>query len=345
MPIAKIDFHSHIVPPFFREALLTNGHTHPDGMPGPPVWTEEDHIALNAQLNITRSILSISSPGTHLNPGKDAEARDLTRRCNEFTADLKRRRPTEFGFFASLPLPDVQGTLNEIAYASENLNPDGFVLMSNHHGHYVGDKIFDPVFDELNRRKAIVFIHPTTPCTALPSGGCSHATPLAHTYPRPMFEFFFDTARVYTNLFLSGTVGRCPDITFVVTHAGGALPPLINRVGLIPGVLKLPGIDLSVNPEFIRERLNSEQFFFDTAGWVFPDQIKGLLPYLDLGDYTKRLVYGSDYPWTPAPAVTTLSESHDKHVSDFFPGTEDNLGEGNAKRLLAAKGDLSQRKG
>lgn len=342
MPFAKIDLHSHVVPPFFREELLATGHDHPDGMPGPPTWSEEAHLSLHSQLNITRSILSVSSPGTHLTPGKDAEARDLTRRVNEFSADLKRQRPADFGFFASLPLPDVQGTLDEIAYAADNLNPDGFVMMTNHHGHYVGDKIFDPVFDELNRRKAIVFIHPTTPCTALASGGCSHATPLAHTYPRPMFEFFFDTARAYTNLFLTGTIGRCPDITFVVTHSGGAFPPIINRVGIAPGLLKLPGIDLSVDADFIREKLNSEQFFYDTAGWVFPDQIKGLLAYLDKGDYTKRLVYGSDYPWTPLPGVVKLSEDHDVYVKDFFP--EEQLGEGNAKRLLSAKGDLSKRR-
>lgn len=339
MPFAKIDLHSHFLPPFYREALLANGHEFPDGMPGPPQWSEESHLELHSALNVKKSILTISTPGTHLTPGKDAEARALTRRVNEFAADLKRRRPDEFGFFASLPLPDVEGTLKEIAYASDHLNADGFVIMSNHHGHYAGDEIFAPIFDELNRRKAILFIHPTSPFVKGENlGECTRAAPLAHTYPRSTFEFFFDTARVYTHLFLTGTVKRCPDITFVMTHAGGCLPPIVNRVGIAASLLNLPKIDHSANGAYLRERLNSEQFFFDTAGWVFPDQIKGLLTYFTEETKGKRMVYGSDFPWTPAPAVKSLSEDHDKYLSEFFPGEEEALAYGNAQRLLDTKG-------
>lgn len=338
MTLEKIDLHSHFLPPFFREALLASGHEHPDGMPAPPAWSEEAHLRFHSDLNVTKSILSISTPGTHLTPGKDAEARDLTRRVNDYAADLKRRRPQEFGFFASLPLPDVAGTLEEIAYADEKLNADGFTLMTNHHGIYVGDKKFDAVFDELNKRHAILFIHPTTPCTALEGGGCTHATPLGPTYPRPMFEFFFDSARAYTNLFLSGTIARCPNIKFVVTHAAGALPPLIDRVSSAAGLLKLPGLDQSVTPAFMRERLNSEQFFFDTAGWTFPNQIKGLLAHLDDDKKDMRIVYGSDYPWTPFAGVKILSEAHDEHLSTFFPGAEQAIGSENAVRLLNSRG-------
>lgn len=338
MPLAKLDIHSHFLPDFYREALYATGHDHPDGMPAPPKWSEQSHLDFHSELNVKKSILSISTPGTHLTPGKDAEARELTRRINEFAADLKRRRPAEFGFFASLPLPDVDGTLAEIAYASDHLNADGFVVMSNHHGHYLGDEIFDPVFDELNRRKAILFIHPTTPCTAGANGQCTAATPLAHTYPRPMFEFFFDSARAYTNLFLKGTVRRCPDITFIITHGGGCLPPLVTRVATAAGLLNLPGLDPSINPAFLKEKLNGEQFFYDTAGWVFPDQIKGLLAYFNDATKGKRMVYGSDFPWTPFGGVKVLSEDHDKYVSEFFPGEEEALGMGNAIRLLKSKG-------
>ncbi|KAK5945400.1 hypothetical protein PMZ80_002605 [Knufia obscura] len=338
MPLQKLDLHSHFVPDFYRDALLKAGYQHPDGMPAIPQWSEKDHLDFHTSLNVTKSILSITSPGTHLIPGQDAQARTLTRRVNEYASDLKRRRPSQFGFFASLPLPDVEGSLAEIAYASDTLNADGFTLMTNHHGLYPGDKNFDPVFDELNRRKAIVFIHPTTPCTAHHDGSAAHAAPLEHTYPRPMFEFFFDTARAYIHLFLSGTISRCPDITFVVTHAAGALPPLITRFATAPALLKLPGIDLSVTPEYVKERLNSEQFFFDTAGWVFPDQIRGLLAYLKDSEKGKRIVYGSDYPWTPFAGVKALSEAHDTHLSSFFPGEEESVAEGNAKRLLGAKG-------
>jgi len=339
MPLPKIDLHSHFVPGFYRDALREAGYDHPDGMPGIPQWSEQSHLDFHANLNVTKSILSITSPGTHLKPGHDEEARDLTRRVNKYASDLKKKRPDQFGFFASLPLPDVEGALKEIAYASDELNADGFTLMSNHHGYYPGDKRFDPVFDELNRRKSIVFIHPTTPCSVgHHANACRHAAPLEKIYPRPMFEFFFDTARAYINLFLSGTVSRCPNITFVVCHAGGALPPLITRFATAPQLLKLPGMDLTVTPAYVKERLNSDQFFFDTAGWVFPDQIKGLLAYLDEKKKGERLVYGSDFPWTPFAGVEALSKDHDKYLSDFFPGDEEKLMSGNAKRLLEWKG-------
>src|SRR6478609_947900 len=99
MPLQKLDLHSHIVPDFFRDALIEAGHQNPDGMPAIPQWSEEAHLNFHSALNVKKSILSVSSPGTHLTPGKDAEARSLTRRVNEYAADLKRRRPDDFGFF------------------------------------------------------------------------------------------------------------------------------------------------------------------------------------------------------------------------------------------------------
>ena len=204
MPFAKIDLHSHFVPPGYAKALLDAGITNPDGMPRTPDWSEDSHLQFHEQCNVKKSMLSITSPGTHLVPGKDEEARKLSRYCNEYAAEMKKRKPDEFGFFASLPLPDVKGTLEEIAYAGDQLNCDGYTLMTNHHGFYPGDPAFDPIFDELNRRKAIVFIHPTTTCVK----DVGPAIPLKQ-YPRPIFEFFFDSARAYINLFLSGTVSRC----------------------------------------------------------------------------------------------------------------------------------------
>jgi len=116
--------------------------------------------------NISKSILSISSPGTHLYPGagNDEAAQKLARRCNEYLAKIKRRRPEKFGFFATLPLPYVQGSFEEIAYALDELNADGFCVLSNHHGIYIGNAIYEPIWAELSRRKAKVFMHPTIPC-------------------------------------------------------------------------------------------------------------------------------------------------------------------------------------
>ena len=116
------------------------------------------------QLNISKSIISISSPGTYLIAGDNVAGRKLTRRCNDYGAELVSRHPSSLGFWASLPLPDVEGALQEIPYIFESLKADGVIMETNHHGTYLGDPSLDPVFDELNRRHAKVFIHPTTPC-------------------------------------------------------------------------------------------------------------------------------------------------------------------------------------
>lgn len=282
------------------------------------------------KINITKSILSVTTPGTHLVAGNDALARKMTRYCNDYAADLKRKRPNQFGFFASLPLPDVEGALEEIKRASDDLNPNGFTLLTNHHGVYLGDEKFYPVFDELNRRHATVFIHPTTPCMTS-SGGCStNAVPITR-FPRSMFEFMFDTARALIDLFLSGTVSRCPNITFIIPHMGGGFPPLMRRFATLPALLDLPGCDPLVNPDYVRTKLN-EQFYFDTAGWPFPEQIHGLTDWVT----ADRMLYGSDFPFTPLKGVQALSLDHDKYLREVFPDEDDQekLCTRNAKKLL-----------
>ncbi len=322
-PHEKIDVHSHFLPPKYRDDLAEHGHSHPDGMPAVPQWSEKSHFEMMDKLNISKAILSITSPGTHLVHGNDKLARTITRECNEYAADFKKRYPKRIGFFASTPLPDVEGTLEEIKYAFDSLNADGVCLKTNHHGKYLGHKDFEPVMEELNRRKTIVFIHPTTPC--MPSGQA--AIPL-EGFPRPMFEFFFDSARAAINLFMSGTVQRYPNITYILSHCGGALPPMIRRFSSVAPIQNLSDV---VNPEYVRDRLG-KQFYFDTAGWAFPEQIKGLLEYTTVD----RIVYGSDFPFTPLKFVVELSYDHDKYLPEVFSKKEDQeaLCHKNAVRML-----------
>ena len=223
---------------------------------------------------------------------------------------------------------DVPGSLEEIAVAFDELNAEGVVVDNNYHGTYLGHKDFDSIFQNLNQRSATVFIHPTTPC--LRSEGL--ANPLEH-FPRPLLEFFFDTARAVANLFLSGTVARCPNITFLISHMGGALPPLIDRFATM-GAHMLPGVDLTMSPAWVEERLTA-QFYFDTAGWALPKQCRGLLQYVSVD----RMLYGSDFPWTPLPAVSLLSMNHDRYLADLFPDPEDQekLCSGNATKILSGK--------
>lgn len=276
------------------------------------------------KLGISKSILSITSPGTHLLPGDDAMARRITRETNEEVAQICRAHPDKFGFFASLPLPDVEGSIEEIDSALDNLGAAGFALMSNVHGHYLGDALLDKVFAKLNERKAIVFIHPTSCCSHESVGA---GRPLSQ-YPAPMLEYFFDTARTVANLILTGTVDRYPDITYLISHCGGALPPLVERFASFSSII-LRG-DGAVTSDQVKELFKS-RFYFDLAGFPFPDQIHGLLRLTD----TSRLLYGSDFPYTPAVALGGMASRMDQGLAELFG--EDvirDIYSGNAKKLL-----------
>lgn len=266
------------------------------------------------KLNIKKSYLSISSPGVHLVPNNDELARRLCRECNIEGADAKKRFPERFGFWASLPLPDVEGSLDELAYAFDELEADGVVVETNTHGYYLGHSKFESVWAELNRRHAIVFMHPTTGCildhTAGSAAESRKAAPLSG-FPSPIFEFFFDTARAVINLFYSGTIARFPNVTYIVPHAGGCLPPLIERFSVFGSAMKIP-VDISVTPSFVKEKLRSN-FYFDMAGAAWPDQLPALMSFID----KRQVLYGSDYPFTPAEAVERLAEVMER----FLPGT------------------------
>ncbi|KAL3456001.1 hypothetical protein BJX64DRAFT_297104, partial [Aspergillus heterothallicus] len=333
-PLTKIDVHSHFVPPFWRNESILTGYGQPDGMPEIPAWSEEDHLNLMREANISKAILSITSPGTYLIPGDYLHARNLSRRCNEFAADLKRRRPESFGFWASLPLPDVEGTLAEIAYALDELNADGVAVYTNAHGVYLGDELLQPVFHELNRRNATVFIHPTSPCirtaeSSSPGVDSRPAAPLFDLYPNPIFEFLFDTARAVINLFLSKTIADFPCITYILSHAGGALPPLIERFTQFASLSHGPAINITSHD--VKDAF-SRQFYFDLAGFAFPDQIYGLLRYVG----ARRIVYGSDYPYTSAARALHVAEAINEGVGVAFPDPVDRDGifSGNARRIL-----------
>lgn len=306
--VERIDTHAHFLPEFYRKAMVEEGHSNPDGMPAIPHWDEQSHLDFMKAGGISKSYLSISSPGVHF--GDDAKAKELARQVNDHAASLAQRHPGKFGSFASLPLPDVDAALEEIAHADDEFHADGFTLLTNYHGIYLGDKHFEHIFEELNRRKAKVFLHPTTGCSCI-GGRPQLFKPLS--YPSPVMEFFFDTARAVVNLIMSGTISRYVNITFLIPHCGAVLPPLIDRLSNF--ATKILASDADFTIEDI-QHIFRERFYYDLAGFSMQNQIHGTLRWAG----PERLLYGSDYPYTPSEGiafqVATMDEEAKKLWSD-----------------------------
>jgi predicted TIM-barrel fold metal-dependent hydrolase len=276
----RIDVHFHYLSPEYREKMIDAVGGSPDGFAAPQ-WSAEAALAMMDRMNIATGMLSVSSPGVHF--GNDAKARLLARSVNEFAARTMGDHRGRFGGFASLPLPDVDGALEEIGYALDTLKLDGVVMLTNFNGVYLGDKRLDPVFDELNRRTAVVFIHPTSPI-------CWQQSALG--YPRPMIEFTFDSTRAVVNLIFSGTTARCPKVRFIVPHAGGTLPFLARRIGMfgrgVAGGIPVPA------EEHLRK------LYYDLAGSPGSNAIGPLLEMTE----RSHILYGSDYVHTPEAVVS-----------------------------------------
>ncbi|MFB8005142.1 amidohydrolase family protein [Nocardia sp. NPDC056000] len=276
--IGFIDVHAHYLTDSYLRRARAAGHELPDGMPEWPTWSAEAHVAVMDRSGIATAMLSLSSPGVHF--GDDRQARALAREINEEGAQAVRDHPGRFGLFASLPLPDIDGSLTELAHAFDVLHADGVILMTNAHGVYLGDSRLEPVFAELDRRNATVLLHPTSPV-------CWEHTALGR--PRPMLEFLFDTTRTVTDLVWAGIVERYPRVRFIVPHCGAALPVIADRVNGFRLLLGDP-----TSPDVV-DQLRS--LYYDTAGTAFPRHLEALLRLVD----PSQLLYGSDYPWTPAP--------------------------------------------
>jgi predicted TIM-barrel fold metal-dependent hydrolase len=310
-----IDVHAHFIPDAYRAAAVAAGHAKPDGMPGIPAWSEREMLAMMDRQRIRTAVLSISSPGVHF--GDDSDACKLARSVNLEGARLKAAHPSRFGFLASLPLPDVDGALSEIAFAQDELGADGFILESNSGGIYPGDPRFDPVYAELDRRSAVVLLHPTSP--HCPS--CSLPGP---ALPAPVLEFMFETTRAVSNLVLSKCIERYPRIKFVIPHAGAALPALVDRIVMAAAIM--PSM-AGTSPEAILATIG--KLYFDLAGAPLPR----LLPALRTLADPARLLYGSDWPFTPEPVVAKLRARLDEALETNADDLQA-IFNGNALRLF-----------
>lgn len=296
-----IDVHAHVFPDFYASAMKAAGVKDVDGWPAPE-WSLEAMLKAADEHKIAAQVLSISSPGITFVDGK--EATELARRLNEFMAGLVKAYSPRFGSLAILPLPDVEASLAEIAYCLDTLGMDGVGLLSNYRGFYLGDPKLEPIFAELNRRKAMVFVHPTIP---------PHWDTFTIGIPAPPMEYTFDSTRMAVSLVHTGCKEKYPDVGIIVAHGGGTLPFNYQRV--------------------VKYWMNGKHdvfdtFFYELTATTEPEQIRALMALAK----PDRCMMGFDFPFMKPSWYDPLQKSLEAY--DFPPGELRSVQNGNAARLF-----------
>jgi 6-methylsalicylate decarboxylase len=288
--LALIDVHHHVLVPEYEQALIRSGAGDPSRPfrrhDGPAVTCEK-----MAELGIAAAVVNpLSVAGVH--HGDDANARYLTRSVNEALARFSAGAPDRLGFFATLPMPDMDGALREMEHALDTLRADGVILLSHQNGVYVGDPRGEPLYAEMDRRGVICFVHPTIP-PYLPGGLDLRLWPA-------YLEYAFDTTRVAGNLIYHEYMRRFPRIKWLLAHAGGAFPYLSMRLRLMEE-LEIGG--------------RKPPFPSVGAGKPFDERVpEGVTPYLDKFYYDVALA-GAD---APMAALTALApQDHIFYGSDW----------------------------
>jgi predicted TIM-barrel fold metal-dependent hydrolase len=307
----RIDVHHHLLPPFYVKIMQ------PDIIAsGRPLqaWSPEMSLDIMDKNGVATALLS---PQNHLVgdslSDKSDRARMLARQNNEYAAQLAKDHPGRFGFFAAMPLPDQDAALKEIEYSLDTLKANGIGLWTSYRDKWPGDPAFSAAFDELNRRKAVVFFHPAAAlcCRGLLPGVSDNVE-----------EYDFDTTRAITSLLSNGTFDRCPDIHYIFCHSGGTMPMVANRISeYFP--LKKPANPAEPVPG-LRDELR--QIYFDVAhaGYETPlGAITKIVP-------TSHLLFGSDYPiFNPPVTINPLD-----HYVGFSAADLQAINRGNAERLF-----------
>jgi len=311
------DFHAHPITDVFRRSMNDLGIDilDDDGFPLPP-WSIEEHIAFMEEAGIDHTILSVPPP--HIHNGDDRKSCEAARNINEDTADICGKYPDRFSFAAAVPLPCVDGAVAEAAYAMDTLGAAGIKVATNMNGIYLGDKIFDPFMEELDKREALVIIHP---CRARerPKNVITGQVAAIYEYPA-------DTTRAVLNMMANKVMTRYPKIRFVVPHCGSFLPYMLYRFTGVTGILAGLGM-----MEEIDAKAEFKKLWFDIAGDPEPVALDMLLMAAD----KSRLVYGSDFPHSPAKVILHKKARLDSN--EKYRGLLPDIYSRNAEALLLQK--------
>ena len=296
----KIDVHHHTLPEFYRTALFAAGDV--SGAPVQP-WNLEDSSSLMTNLSISNTVLSLSAPGAEIAgtpaKGNAADGRALARKWNDYSASIRARESEKFGFFGALPsLTDVEGSIEALKYALDELKADGITLFTSYDGKYLGDKDFEPIWAELDKRNAVIFIHPChTPS----------ATWTSSQLPQPIIDYPHETTRTACDLIVSGRKRQFPSCKIILSHAGGTLPFLSWRLMALCSTL-FSGLLTEESPRGEQITEDAKSFYFDTALSGSANVLDSLLKWAP----KDRVLYGSDFPY-----ATVEAEWSDKELEEY----------------------------
>lgn len=306
-----IDTHHHMLPDFFwRE---TNDSHDPVGGLAPLQWSKGAMISFMDDAGIDVAVMSVSTPGVHL--GDSEKARVLARRCNEFAADLVQARPDRLASFACLPLPDIDASLEELSYAIDVLRLDGLVVFTNARGVYLGDASLEPVFEELERRKSVVFVHPNQSPDA-----AAHALGL----PDNLLDFPTDTNRAVAQMHYTNRFARTPNVKYIISHAGGSLPYLAARFAIIDEMGFIKGANQRGTAADMFRRI-----YWDTA-LSATDPVFRLLRDVAGID---QVLFGTDFPYLRRD-LAVKAKQRILGSAELNHSEEDAILRGNAARLF-----------
>ena len=268
----RIDIHHHIAPPAYVEEMKSM-------LFGPTLgWSPQKSLEDMDKAGVATAIASITTPGIWL--GDDQQGRRVARECNDYGARMMADFPGRFGLFAAIPLPDIDGSMKEIEYGLDTLKADGIALFTSYRDRWLGDLAFEPVMQELNRRKALVYVHPDAPVC------CRNL--LRDLFNNSVIEYTTDTTRAIANLLFKGVINRYRDIHWIFSHGGGTVPYVVERLTRIPETYKnlAPTVPNGVMAELRR-------FYYDTAQASHPAALAALTRIIPLS----QILWGTDFPF------------------------------------------------
>lgn len=279
-----------------------------------PRWDLERDLAFLDDNNIQFALLSLSAPGLSIT-SSPAEAKTLARACNEFAATCRDKHPDRYGFFATLPLENISDGIEELTHALDVLGADGVVLFTSYNGNYLGHEFFKPLWRELDRRAAVVFVHPTTPKDPGP--------PYDGMLPRPIVDFPHETTRTAVHLITSNTVRDFPNCKIILSHGGGTLPFTATRI-----------FNSAVNAGFGGGKtaddmlVEARRFYFDLALTSFSGPLSLLVNFAD----EDHILWGSDYPFVRGDSVKRQRDELEE--LEMQPPMRSSIANGAALKLI-----------